>query len=638
MLLSVFKKLLPVISKTEKIALRCGALSLDRRIFENTARQHLKDYRLVLTSKEQEFLDRDTERLCARRYPVRDHAMSTDDMNIVRKDFLGLCVPEAYDGKGFSSYAHSRVVQKIASACISTAVSVMVPNSLGPAELLLKYGTPGQKDAYLQKLATGTMLPCFGLTGPQNGSDALGSLDKGRLVESDTMVEFECNKRWITLAPVADIVGLAIDVEGYGPTVLLLERDEVDWEMGPRHHPIGSTFMNGTIRTRGPVRVSTQKVLGGPTNLGKGWEMLMESLSEGRGISLPALSVGVGCFMSLQTSYYARARTQFKIPLSEMQGVQEKLGRIIANTYTTLAMHELLNATLLRGEPSSVLSAILKYRTTELARESVVHAMDIFAGKGISLGPKNPVASIYSQIPIAITVEGSNTLTRSLIVFAQGINKSHPYVGDMIEALENNDSARFLALLPRMVGYVVYHYGRSWMPASTLDSRVDRRNSLFLVLASLMLLKGKRLKKDQMQTGRMADLFSLLYTAYALRWFDKNRGVENTLLENVLSDMDRLLIDVCREEGVLVSLLCMPWLRANPLADKDWVALSQLVLNDASVDALLASYIYLDPEDPVVRFRKCWREGTTPGKDLLDEIVQVDVFDAEGKLYTMSKK
>jgi len=247
------------------------------------------------------------------------------------------------------------------------------------------------------------------------------------------------------------------------------------------------------------------------------------------------------------------------------------------------------------------------------------------------------VASIYAQIPIAITVEGSNTLTRSLIVFAQGINKSHPYVGDMIEALENNDDRRFFTLLPRMVGYVVYHYGWSWIPASGLDQRIDRRNSLFLVLASLMLLKGKRLKKDQMQTGRMADLFSLLYTAYALRWFDKNRAIENALLEHVLWDMDRLLIDVCREEGVLVSLLCMPWLWASPLADKNWAALSQVVLNDPSVDRLLASSIYLDPKDPVVRFRKCWREGTMPGKQLLDDIVQVDVFDAEGKQHLENK-
>jgi len=623
MLLRVFQKLLPVISKTEKIALRCGTLSIDRHLFENNVHQHLPQYKLHLTDKEQAFLDKETHQLCASRYPVRDHALSSLDMKQIKNDFLGLCIPETYRGKQFSSYAHSRIVQKIASACISTAVTVMVPNSLGPAELLLKYGTPEQKDLYLKKLATGKMIPCFGLTGPQNGSDALGHLDKGRLVDSST-IQFECNKRWITLAPIADLVGLALDIEGHGPTVLLLERDEVPWKIGNRHHPIGSTFMNGTIRTEGPVWVSTDKVLGGSGNLGKGWEMLMESLSEGRGISLPALAVGVGCVLSLQTSYYARARTQFKIPLSEMQGVQEKLGKIVANTYTTLAMHELFNATLLRHEKSSVLSAILKYRTTELARESVIHAMDIFAGKGISLGPKNPVASIYSQIPIAITVEGSNTLTRSLIIFAQGINKSHPYVGDMVEALEKEDSTTFFRLLPRMVGYVLYHYGRSWMPASGLDQRLDRRHSLYLFLASLMLFKGKGLKKNQMQTGRMADLLTLLYTAYALRWFNQHRAVENALLEHVLWDVDRLLTDVCREEGFLTSLMAMPWVRANPLADRDWIHLSQAVLRDPSIDALLVKYVYLHPEDPLVKFRECWKQGKEPSQELLSQIIEVD--------------
>lgn len=546
-MLSLCQKLLPRISTTEKIALRCGTLSLDRNLFLNNVRSVLPQYRVSLTDPEKCFLENETRQLCEKRHGRRDVPLSDEEMGFIRKHgFLGLCLPQSFQGKGFSSYAHSRIVEKIASSCVSSSVTVMVPNSLGPGELLVKYGTDAQKQKYLARLATGTILPCFGLTGPYNGSDALGALDKARLVDEDT-IEFQCNKRWITLAPVADLVGLAVDLEGRGVTVLLLERGEVDWEMGPRHLPIGANFMNGTIRTRGPVRVSTAKVLGGPDQMGKGWEMLMECLSEGRGISLPALSVGVGCFLSIQTSYYAHARRQFKIPLSRMEGVQEKLGRMVANTYTTLAMHELFNATLLRGEKSGVLSAILKYRTTELARETVTHGMDIFAGKGITTGPRNPIASIYAQMPIAITVEGSNTLTRSLIVFAQAVNKSHPFVGDMVEALETNDGRRFYQLLPKMVGYVAYHYARLWNP--WLD-RLDRRNSLFIVLASVMLFKGPLLKKNQMQTGRMADLMSHLYSAYALLWFQKNKTVEALLLQKVLADVDDTVVSLCREEGL----------------------------------------------------------------------------------------
>lgn len=625
-MLSLFQKLLPRISATEKIALRCGTLSLDANIFKNNVRTVLPSYKLSLSEKEKDFLKNETQRLCGMRYGRQNVPLSTNDMEFIRENgFLGLCLPESFQGKGFSSYAHSRVVEKIASSCVSSSVTVMVPNSLGPGELLLKYGTPEQKARYLEKLATGQMLPCFGLTGPRNGSDALGALDKGRLVDNQT-IEFECNKRWITLAPVADLVGLAVDVEGHGVTVLLLERNEVDWEMGPRHLPIGATFMNGTIRTRKPVRVSTEKILGGPAQLGKGWEMLMESLSEGRGISLPALSVGVGCFLSVQTSYYARARQQFKIPLSKMEGVQEKLGRMVANTYTTLAMHELFNATLLKKEKSSVLSAILKYRTTELARETVIHGMDIFAGKGITTGPRNSIASIYSQIPIAITVEGSNTLTRSLIVFAQGINKSHPYVGDMVQALEDNDSPKFFSLLPKMVGYVSYHFAQLYNPF--LD-KLEHRNSLFIVMASLMLFKGPLLKKNQMQTGRMADWMTHLYTAYALLWFQKNKTIEPLLLQKVMHDMDETIVAITREEGLVCSLLFSPWWRSVPLSDASWTKLSQAVLNDTSLDNLLASYIHLDSRDPLVQFRALHHEGKDSDKTLIDEIITVDAFEDE---------
>ena len=622
--LGFFKKMVPTISATEKIALRCGTLSLDRHLFENKVPLVLKNYKVHLTELEKIFLDKETSMLCQLR-KNKEEKVTEEEMNYVRqKGFLGLCLPESSGGKGFSSYAHSRVVEKIASHCISSAVTVMVPNSLGPGELLVKYGTTEQKKKYLRKLATGEMLPCFGLTGPQNGSDALGQLDRGSLVESGTMIEFECNKRWITLAPIADLVGLAIHVEGFGVTLLLLERESVPWLIGDRHYPVGATFMNGTIKTKGPVRVPVETIIGGKENIGKGWEMLMECLSEGRGISLPALSVGVGCMLSIKTSYYAKARKQFGISLYQMQGVQEKLGRMIANTYTSLAMHELFNATLLKGEKSSVLSAILKYRATEMGRETILHGMDIFAGKGITMGPRNPIASFYTQIPIAITVEGSNTLTRSLIVFAQGINKSHPYVGGLIEALETENADAFFRLLPKMVLYTLDHYRRSFSPSVDKKAILESRNSLFILVSSLLLLKGKGLKKDQMQTGRMADVFSDLYAAYSLLWFQKDKELESLLLQHLLARMDTNLGKVCEEEGIY--FLLGPMWKTRDLSDKQWIQLSQTVLNNPTIDNLFSEYVYVDKKDAIFQYREFLQQKKTPPPELVNEIIQVDSF------------
>lgn len=628
-LVSFFKRLLPPLSETEKIALRCGGLSIDRQLFENKVLAGLPSYRLFLKSEEQDFLRNETEVLCGLRTSTQE-AVTPSQMNYLREQgFFGLCLPKGFGGKGFSSYAHSRIVQKIASHCPSLAVTVMVPNSLGPGELLVKYGTLEQQKTYLPNLARGKQIPCFGLTGPENGSDALGRLDRGRLLNDQ--IEFECNKRWITLAPIADLIGLAIDIEDIGVTVLLLERTflETHGVVFERHFPVGGHFWNGTIRTTRPVKIPVSCVLGGPSKLGKGWEMLMECLAEGRGISLPALSTGIGATLCIKTSYYAKARVQFRRSIGDMQGVQWKIGHMIANTYSSLAMHELFNATLLKGEHSSVLSAILKYKTTEMARETITHAMDIFAGKGITTGSRNPLVHFFTQVPIAITVEGSNTLTRSLIIFAQGINKSHPHVAELVLAMEENDEESFRDGLFKMIQYCLRHTQKSFSlnySSHDITNILEHRTSLFLLMASVALFKGKQLKTKQIQTGRLADVFTDLYTCYSLLWYQKFPHIEKLLVRHLLSRIDTTMMEICNQENILWKMGLRPWRPCPSLRDEDWIELSQVILTNKELDQYLETFVYLDPRDPIIKMRACLLRGETPCANLLRDIIQVDAY------------
>ncbi|MFI0459821.1 MAG: acyl-CoA dehydrogenase, partial [Candidatus Thiodiazotropha endolucinida] len=448
-LLSAFRKVMPSMSTTEKEALNAGSVWWDGELFSGQPdwSKLLRQPQCHLTAQEQEFLDGPVQTLCD----------MLDDWDITneRKDLppevwqfikqsglFGMIIPKAYGGLGFSAYAHSQAVMKIASRSITAAVTVMVPNSLGPAKLLLQYGTDEQKANYLNKLATGEEIPCFALTNPHAGSDAGAIPDNGQVTYGDFEgnqvlgIRLNWEKRYITLAPVATLIGLAFKLEDPqgllsddphpGITLALIPRDTSGVEIGSRHMPLDIPFHNGPIAGR-DVFIPMTWVIGGTGGVGKGWQMLVECLSEGRGISLPALSTAAGKSASRYTGAYAAVRTQFGQPIGHFEGVEEALARIGGLTYQMDAARKLTLSALDSGETPSVISAIIKYHLTERYRQAVNDAMDIQGGSGICLGPDNLTGRGYQAIPIAITVEGANILTRSMIIFGQGAIRALPY-------------------------------------------------------------------------------------------------------------------------------------------------------------------------------------------------------------------
>jgi len=642
----LLKKLLPRISATERLALQAGSLSIDRLMYENKLRvSEIRERypRVRLTSEETKFIQDSTDVLCSHTdaYEVKTmRDLDPGTWKYLRENgFFGLCIPKEKGGLGFSQHAHSKIVEKISSRCTSTAVTVMVPNSLGPGEMLLKYGTEEQKERHLSRLASGEKLPCFGLTGPYNGSDAAATPDVG-LVERRTEdgvlgIRFSCEKRWITLAPVAGLVGIAIQVKDpqglltqgrEGITLLLLDMDLYSGgsiDIGKRHYPIGGSFMNGPIRIKDLFVPISDAVIGGEDRVGSGWSMLMECLAEGRGTSLPALASGVSKHLALHTSYYAHARKQFRLSISQMEGVQEKLASLNANTYAIEAMQQMFNALVAQGEVSGVLSAVMKYKTTELGRINVNLAMDVLAGKGITLGPRNRVASMYEQMPIAITVEGSNTLTRSLIIFGQGLNKSHPYVMRILEALETSSaSSSVYPLLAVMVWHTLQNPYR-------LDP-IQRLNGNFIVLANLMLFLGGRIKSKQMLSGRMADIFTNLFLCYSLMWYNRHPQMENFLIQRTLFETEELVYGMCENYpwlGPLLKVFFFPvgrWRR--PPTDETVKEVSQMVLTDKLFESILTDGIYLDQGTPLMKYRELFNKKEIIPDELVREIYRVDEF------------
>jgi acyl-CoA dehydrogenase len=646
----LLKKLLPRISATERLALQAGSLSIDGLIYKNRLRVsdiRQRYPRVPFTPAEDFFITDKTDALCSITNPYAVKTQQDLDPKtwkyLREEGFFGLCIPPQNGGfgLGFSQHAHSKIVEKISSRCVSTAVTVMVPNSLGPAEILLKYGTEKQKQRHLPRLASGEKLPCFGLTGPYNGSDAAATPDVG-LVEKRPEdgvigIRISCEKRWITLAPVAGLVGIAINVKdpqglltqgSEGITLVLLDMDLYPSDgntidIGRRHHPIGASFMNGPIRIRDLFVPIAESVIGGEARIGGGWSMLMECLAEGRGTSLPAMASGVSKQLAFQTSYYAHARKQFRLSISQMEGVQEKLAALNANTYAIEAMQQMFNALVAKGEVSGVLSAVMKYKTTELGRINVNLAMDVFAGKGISLGPRNLVASMYEQMPIAITVEGSNVLTRSLIVFGQGLNKSHPYVMRIVDALESSSSSSTVyALVAALAWHTLQNPYR-------LDP-VTRLNGNFIVLANLMLLLGGRIKSKQMLSGRMADIFTNLFLCYSLLWYKRHAGMEAFLLERTLYETEELVYGMCDNyplAGPLLKILFFPlgrWRR--PPTDERVKKISQLMLTDRVFESIITDSIYVDRENPIIKYRELLHKKEKIPDELISEIYRVDEF------------
>jgi acyl-CoA dehydrogenase len=571
-ILNIFRKILPQVSQTEQEALDAGTVWWDGDLFSGNPDWHklLAFPKPALTPEEQLFLDNETETLCA--------MLDDWDITHVRQDlspqawqyirsngFFGMIIPKKYGGLEFSAQMHSAVVTKIASRSATAAVTVMVPNSLGPAELLLHYGTTEQKDKYLRGLAQGQEVPCFALTGPFAGSDAGAIPDYAIVCRGEFEGQKEVlglrvtwEKRYITLAPVATLLGLAFKL--YDPehllgsetergiTIALIPTATPGVNVGRRHFPLNSAFQNGPTSGK-DVFIPMDYIIGGQELIGHGWRMLMECLAAGRSISLPASATG-GSKLAVRTSgAYGRVRKQFKMPIGKFEGVEEALARIGGHTYMMDAARKMTALAVDLGEKPSVISAIVKYHCTERGRIVINDAMDVHGGKGICMGPNNYLARSYQQMPIGITVEGANILTRSMIIFGQGAIRSHPYVLKEIHAAHDADSERaVLNFDAAFFGHITFSMcnaaralvfgltGGYGIPVpTTLETthyfqQLTRYSSAFALLADVsMFVLGGSLKRQEKISARLGDVLSQLYLCSATlkRFEDEGRQVED---------------------------------------------------------------------------------------------------------------
>jgi acyl-CoA dehydrogenase len=544
---NIVKKLIPKISETELIALRSGTTSLDRQIFTGSVNTKI-NFKSIQTNK----FDENKINELVSKYKndiVYPNTNNNEIINYLGKNkFFSFIIDEKNGGTNLSVKELSSILTKITSVNPSIGVATMVPNSLGPGELLLNYGTDEQKNYYLPKLANGEFIPCFGLTGPNNGSDATGSIDVGTLIEHDgkKFIKVDVNKRYITLAPVSNLIGLAFRLNDpnkllksgtEGITVALIEKGTCGIKQETFHNPLNTGFPNGTLK--GSLMIPIDNVIGGEVNVGNGWKMLMECLASGRGICLPATanaSSKVACFGIIN---YAKHRKQFKMPLIKMQGVQEKILKMVYNTWLIQSSVGLTNEILDSGEKPAVISAIMKQQTTDRGREVLANAMDIHAGSAICLGDNNFLEKFYRNSPIGITVEGSNTLTRNLIIFGQGLNKSHPHIYPILDSILNNDVNSFRTNFNNMVVHVLSLYSKSLIPnfSNSIYSKLDKQTINFAHLSNIVALKGGAIKAEQFLSADMADIFSNLYLAYSVKWFEENNKISTILSEYCISKL-----------------------------------------------------------------------------------------------------
>lgn len=551
-----FQNALPPMSETERDAIEAGTVWWDGQLFSGRPDwQVLLDYPAAkLSEEERAFIDGPVEELCAM---VSDWEIGQQlDLpekawkHIKSHGFFGLIIPKEYGGKGFSAYAHSQVVMKLATRSGDLASTVMVPNSLGPAELLLHYGTDEQRQHYLPRLAAGEDIPCFALTGPLAGSDAGAMPDTGIVCrgqwngEEVLGLRLTWEKRYITLGPIATLLGLAFkaydpehllgEEEDLGISLALIPTDTPGVEIGRRHLPLGAAFMNGPNSGK-DVFVPLSYLIGGQEYLGKGWMMLMNCLSVGRSISLPAGGTGAAKMSGLVSGQYCRLREQFGVPLAAFEGIQEALAQISGNAWMMDAARTLTANAVDLGEKPSVLSAILKYHLTERGRQCISHAMDIHGGKGIIMGPNNYLGRAWLGAPISITVEGANILSRNLMIFGQGAIRCHPFVLDEMTLAGRSDREQALlefdGLFMRHVGFAVGNAAGSLLQGLTLSrfgdvpgdnlSRpyfraLNRLAAAFALLAdSSMMLLGGELKRRERLSARLGDVLSHLYLGSA---------------------------------------------------------------------------------------------------------------------------
>ncbi len=653
-LLKYVRAVLPPMSQTERDAIDAGTVWWEAELFRGAPDwKKLTEYpEAKLTAEEQAFVDGPVETLCSM---LDDWAITFETNNlppdvwqyIKDQKFLGMVIPKEYGGLGFSAMAHSEVVTKLGTRSVTGAVSVMVPNSLGPAELLLHYGTDEQRDYYLPRLAVGQEIPCFALTGPTSGSDAAAMPDYGIVCRGEHEgkevlgLRVSWDKRYITLGPIASLLGLAFraydpdhllgDEEDLGITCALIPTDTPGVNIGRRHFPLNQAFMNGPNSGK-DVFIPLEWIIGGGEMVGQGWRMLMESLSVGRGISLPSNGAASGKTVSRFVGAYSRVRKQFNLPIGKFEGIEEALGRIAGMTYTMDAGRRLTCAALDQGEKPSVVSAILKFYNTESMRTVVNDGMDIIGGKGICMGPSNFLGRPYQAIPVGITVEGANILTRSLIIFGQGAIRCHPWLMAEItaaslpnkqEALESFDEA-----LMGHLGYGIQNGARSLFhgvtkgmfadspitgPNAKYYRRLSRMSAAYSFLADFaMLFLGGGLKRREMLSGRFADGLTHMYMASAVlkRFEDTGRpeadqpllewSVRNSLFQTQVA-LDQILRNFpSTPVGLLLRGIVFPLgRRFRTPNDNLTQACARILMSESEARDRLTEGVYLsdDPED-----------------------------------------
>ncbi|MCI2809508.1 acyl-CoA dehydrogenase [Eoetvoesiella caeni] len=615
---------MPRLSATEQEAIDAGDVWWDAQLFSGQPdwQAFFATPPAALTAQEQAFLDGPVAQLCAmlddwdiswNRYDLPPQVWSFLKDN----GFFGMIIPRQYGGLGFSAYAHSEVVSRISVRSVTCAVTVMVPNSLGPGELLLQFGTQEQRDYWLPRLAQGQEIPSFGLTSPEAGSDAAAMTDTGvvckQMVDGveELGIRLNWGKRYITLSPVATVLGLAFklldpdhligsDTE-VGISVALVPTNLPGITIGRRHLPSMQAFQNGPNQGK-DVFVPISALIGGVEKAGQGWAMLMSALAAGRGISLPSLSSAACMFAAHTAGAYARVRTQFGIPIGKFEGIQEKLGRMAANAYLVEAARRFTCAGLDQGYKPSVVSAIMKLHATERMRQSVNDAMDVHAGKAVIDGPSNYLGGLYRALPVGITVEGANILTRNLIVFGQGAIRAHPYLMQEVAALGNSDQeageAAFDAVIWKHLGHSTKNalraIGHAWTKAVFAKSpvqaglagiyyrRLGRYAAAFSLVSELTLLTlGGSLKRREMLSARLGDVLAELFLLSAVlkRWHDEGQHESDLPLvrwcaEQSFFTIERRLNDVLFNfpaRGlaiVLRFLLQPPAMKAKPPSDQ----------------------------------------------------------------------
>lgn len=532
------KKLIPKISETEIIALKSGGVSIDRELFVGKV-NYTKLYKSISKKGVNQHMNNkanDIMRMVGTQNIYPNPKIHNIINELGKSGFLSMIIDKKYNGNRLSITEQSQILTKLASYNPSLAVTTMVPNSLGPAELLQHYGTERQKDYFLPKLADGTMIPCFGLTGPNNGSDAVGEIDKGIVesIEGKLKIKITLNKRYITLAPVSNLIGIAFQLEDptnllpnkrKGISVALIEGSQEGLIKNTYHNPNNAGFPNGTIK--GTIYIDPDQVIGGIDNIGEGWKMLMECLAVGRGVSLPATANGSSKFISQTILNYINVRKQFNMKIGNMEAVKEKMIDMYINTWIIHSSVNFTNHILDSGSTPSVITAIMKQQTTERARNILNHGMDIFSGSGICTGENNFFTKFYNSSPVGITVEGSNTLTRGLIIFGQGLNKSHPYIYPIFQSIQDNNKESFKENFNQLLFDLMTNYMKLFHP-NHIFSNIQKKDSIrrleqatlkFSVLTNFIAIMGGKIKSKQMISGNMSDILSNLYLSYSLLWY-----------------------------------------------------------------------------------------------------------------------